>query len=36
MLMAQPGLSCQNLPDAVTELTPDRRLPTEQELSRSI
>jgi uncharacterized protein YidB (DUF937 family) len=44
MLMAQPGLSCQdllaglsqNLPDAVTELTPDRWLPTEQELSRSI
>jgi len=43
-LMAQPGLSCQDflaglsqhLPDAVTELTPDRWLPTEQELSRSI
>ena len=35
MLMAQPGLSCQDLPYAVTGLTPDRWL-TEQELSLSI
>ena len=43
-LMAQSGLSrnellqglSQQLPDVIDQLTPDGRLPTEQELSRSI
>ena len=43
-LMAHSGLSrqdllaglSQHLPEVVNELTPDGRLPTEQELSRSI